>query len=115
MEHIVMKNLSLVKLPKTISRYNDQGYRNAVNAIGYSLKYFTDMTKTKGVKLLAINGVEPTPENIANGSYPLTQEFYIVARKGDIAPNVQKLIDWFLSEQGQTLIKDVGYVPLKEL
>ncbi|MDR2635685.1 MAG: substrate-binding domain-containing protein, partial [Campylobacteraceae bacterium] len=29
MEHIVMKNLSLVKLPKTISRYNDQGYRNA--------------------------------------------------------------------------------------
>ncbi|CDF54159.1 putative periplasmic phosphate-binding protein [Salmonella enterica subsp. enterica serovar Bovismorbificans str. 3114] len=24
----------------------------------------------------------------------------------------QKFIDWFLSEQGQRLIADVGYVPL---
>jgi phosphate transport system substrate-binding protein len=40
-------------------------------------------------------------------------EFYIIARKNDISENSQKLIDWFLSEQGQALIEDVGYTPIK--
>jgi phosphate transport system substrate-binding protein len=41
-------------------------------------------------------------------------EFYIIARKNDISENSQKLIDWFLSEQGQALIEDVGYIPIKK-
>jgi phosphate transport system substrate-binding protein len=123
MENSVMKDLPLktaikeevsVSMGGLLNVIADADYRNAENAIGYSFRFFvTDMQETKGVRLLAINGVEPTPENIANGSYPLTQEFYIVARKGDITPNAQKLIDWFLSDQGQALIKDVGYIPLK--
>jgi phosphate transport system substrate-binding protein len=71
------------------------------------------MMKAQGVRLLAINGVEPTPENIQNGSYPLIHEFYIVSREDGKNPNVKKLIDWFLSEQGQALIEDVGYIPIK--
>lgn len=27
-------------------------------------------------------------------------------------PETQKLVDWFLSPQGQQLVQDVGYVPL---
>ncbi|MDR0663938.1 MAG: phosphate ABC transporter substrate-binding protein, PhoT family, partial [Helicobacteraceae bacterium] len=67
----------------------------------------------EGVRLLAINGVEPTIENIQNGSYPLIEEFYIVGKKNDISQNAQKLIDWFLSDQGQALIKDEGYTPIR--
>ncbi|MDR2639255.1 MAG: substrate-binding domain-containing protein [Helicobacteraceae bacterium] len=119
MANTVMKGLKLKTPPQetvisVLPSITVADYRNAENAIGYSFRFFvTDMQETKGVRLLAINGVEPTPENIANGSYPLTQEFYIVARKDDITPNAQKLIDWFLSDQGQALIKDVGYIPLK--
>jgi phosphate transport system substrate-binding protein len=91
-------------------------YRNAQNAIGYSFRYFvTDMHRERGIRLLAVNGIEPTFENIQNGTYPFVNEFYIVTRKNDVAPNVQKLIDWFLSDQGQALIEDVGYVPVKIL
>ncbi|MDR2639256.1 MAG: substrate-binding domain-containing protein [Helicobacteraceae bacterium] len=119
MEKYVMKGLSF-KAPLKEEFHTMGGmiegvadYRNAKNAIGYSFRYYaTDMKSNENIQLLSINGVEPTPENIANGSYPLTQEFYIVARKGDIAPNAQKLIDWFLSDQGQALIKDVGYIPI---
>ncbi|MDR2153389.1 MAG: substrate-binding domain-containing protein [Helicobacteraceae bacterium] len=89
-------------------------YRNAENAIGYSFRFYVaGMMKAKDVCLLAINGIEPSPENIQNGSYPLVYELYIAGRKNDISENAQKLVDWFLSDQGQALIEDVGYVPIK--
>jgi ABC-type Fe3+ transport system substrate-binding protein len=30
-----------------------------------------------------------------------------------LSANAQKLHDWFLSDEGQQLIEDAGYVPLK--
>ncbi|MDR1976990.1 MAG: substrate-binding domain-containing protein, partial [Campylobacteraceae bacterium] len=89
-------------------------YRNAKNAIGYSFRYYASvMNASENIQFLSIEGVAPTIENIKNGSYPFTGDFYIVSTK-NISPNGQKLIDWFLSEQGQRLIFDVGYVPIKE-
>ncbi|MDR2100923.1 MAG: substrate-binding domain-containing protein [Campylobacteraceae bacterium] len=89
-------------------------YRNAKNAIGYSFRYYaTVMNKSENIKLLSIDGIEPSIENIKNGSYPFTAEFYIVSTQ-NTSHEGQKLIKWFLSEQGQILIKDIGYVPLKE-
>jgi phosphate transport system substrate-binding protein len=61
------------------------------------------------IKLLAIDGVEPTPENIRNGSYPFTVDVNIVTA-GSTNPHLEALIDWTLSPQGQKLIEDVGYV-----
>ncbi|MFE4067841.1 ABC transporter ATP-binding protein, partial [Escherichia coli] len=29
-------------------------------------------------------------------------------------PETQKFVDWFISQQGQQLVEDVGYVPLYE-
>jgi phosphate transport system substrate-binding protein len=89
-------------------------YRNAKNALGYSFRYYASvMNASENIQFLSIEGVAPTIENIKNGSYPFTGDFYIVSTK-NISPNGQKLIDWFLSEQGQRLIFDVGYVPIKE-
>ncbi|MDR1460479.1 MAG: substrate-binding domain-containing protein [Campylobacteraceae bacterium] len=89
-------------------------YRNAPNAIGYSFRYYaTVMNSNENIKLLSIEGIEPTVENIKNNTYPFTAEFYIVNTQ-NISQNGQKLIDWFLSEQGQALIEDIGYVPIRE-
>jgi phosphate transport system substrate-binding protein len=115
MERVVMKDFPFAKPPSIARMYNNKGYRNADNAIGYSLKFFAETLQKNGVRQLAINGVEPKRENIQNGSYPLVYEFYIVTRKNDVAPNAQKLIDWFLSDQGQALIEDVGYVPITSI
>ena len=70
------------------------------------------MVKNDQIKLLEVNGVAPTKENIRNDSYPISSEFYIVTA-GSTNPNVEKLIDWVLSEQGQQLVEKVGYVPLE--
>jgi phosphate transport system substrate-binding protein len=88
-------------------------YRNYGNAIGFSFRYYVEgLFKHEGVKLLKINGVAPTIENVQNKSYPLIGELVIISRKDNENPNVSKLTDWFLSPQGQELIKNVGYVPL---
>lgn len=89
-------------------------YRNYKNAIGYTFRFYsTEMVGNDEIKLLEINGVAPTKENIQNNTYPIVSEFYIITA-GTTNPNVDKIIDWVLSSQGQKLIEKVGYVPVKK-
>ncbi len=83
-------------------------------SIGFSFRYYTlGILQNSGVKLLSVNGVAPTEENIRNGSYPITVEFYAVTRKGDDDPQTAAMLDWILSEEGQRLIEQSGYVGIQ--
>jgi len=87
-------------------------YRNLPNAIGYSFRFYcTQMLESK-VKLLEIEGIAPTVENIRSDSYPITSTLYMVTRKGDVSDSAKLFMDWVLSEQGAELIEKSGYVPL---
>jgi len=85
-------------------------YRNYSSAIGYSFRYFaTKMDPNQNIKLLAVDGVQPSTENIRSGAYPFTINAYAVtAGSGDA--NTEKLIQWILSEQGQNFIEQCGYI-----
>ena len=85
-------------------------YRNYSSAIGYSFRYFaTGMKPNESIKLLAVNGIEPTVENIRNGTYPFTIDVYAVTA-GSANENTSTLLQWILSEQGQSFIELCGYV-----
>ena len=89
--------------------YKTADYKNHSNAIGFSFRYYAqDMIANKGIKLLSVDGVAPTVENIRSGAYPLTSDFYAVTSQQSNA-NSQVLIDWILSPEGQQLIEDTGY------
>ncbi len=82
-------------------------------AIGYSFRfYLSGMVSNDNVKMLSVGGVYPDADNIRNGTYPITANFYVVYRKDNDNPNVKKLADWLLSEEGQRLIEACGYVGL---
>lgn len=84
-------------------------------AIAFSFRYYvSELTDYGHIKLLQVNGVYPSSENIANGSYPIASEFYAVYRSDNDNPNIPIIIDWILSEEGQQLIEDNGYVRLSE-
>ncbi|MDR1888191.1 MAG: substrate-binding domain-containing protein [Zoogloeaceae bacterium] len=102
------------RLGMGILLYSVAGYRSRLtNALGYSFHFYaTRMNPVAGVRLLAINGVAPTPENIRNQSYPLLVDVYMVTAR-PLSENTQKLHDWFLSAEGQQLIEAVGYTPLR--
>lgn len=87
-------------------------YGGVQPALGYSYRYYaTQMYPNADTKLLAVQGVYPSVENIANGKYPFSADFYAVTR-GEPTGEVRRLIEWMLSEEGQYLVEQVGYIPL---
>lgn len=63
---------------------------------------------------MSINGVYPTDETIANGSYPLSKIVYAITRK-DVPEdsNVRELISWLLTSEGQKIVVEGGYSKIK--
>lgn len=78
------------------------------NAIGYvSLGSLNDT-----VKAVNINGVEPTADNINNGSYTLARPFNIVT-KGDLSDAAQDFVNYILSDDGQEIISANNYIKIE--
>lgn len=84
--------------------------------IGFSFRYYvTGMLAEGGVKILTINGVAPTTETIADGTYPISGNLYAVYRKGETNENVYKAVDFMLSPEGQKIVEKSGYIPIHQL
>ena len=80
-------------------------------SIGFSFRSYMDgIVGNKSVKMLSLNGVYPSAENIQNGSYPIIAKFYAIYRADNENENVKILIDWIMSDEGQQLIEKTGYV-----
>ncbi|MED4016953.1 PstS family phosphate ABC transporter substrate-binding protein [Sutcliffiella cohnii] len=87
-------------------------YENRSNALGFSFRFFSqEMVQNGKIKHLAIDGIEPTLENIQNGTYPIVSEFYAITTEQNTNPNIQPFIKWMISTEGQELIKKTGYTP----
>lgn len=81
--------------------------------IAFSFRFYVEnITNYGGIKLLELDGVAPTKENIQNGTYPSSSYFYAVYRADNTNPNVPLLIDWILSDEGQVVVEENGYVKL---
>ncbi len=86
----------------------------AGGSIGFSFRYYMDgIVENDSVKMLSLNGVYPNAENIKNRTYPIIAQFYAIYRADNDNENISKLINWILSEEGQNLIEDTGYVKIK--
>lgn len=94
--------------------YDDvANYKNAKGSIGFSFRYyFESIIARDDVKMISVDCVAPTAENIRSGAYPITADLYAVSWEGNPNENVQALLDWVLGPQGQYLIEETGYVPL---
>ena len=83
-------------------------------SIGFSFRWYMDgLVGNDNVKMLALNGVYPSAENIRNGTYPIIAQFYAIYRADNDNPNIPVLIEWLLSDEGQTLIEESGYVRIR--
>ena len=84
-------------------------------SIGFSFRYYLDdMVDNSGVKMLSVNGVYPSRENIRARTYPIIAQFYAIYRADNENENIPRLIDWILSEEGQALIEACGYTAIAE-
>jgi phosphate transport system substrate-binding protein len=90
-------------------------YHNEKGAIGYSFRYFLEgLNQEEGVKILSVDGVYPTVESIEDGSYPILADLVVSKLKDNDKENVDKVIEFMLSDDGQEIIRKTGYGGLKQ-
>lgn len=79
------------------------------NAIGYiSLGSLND-----SVKALKVDGVEATVENVKSGTYKVARPFEICTPKSGVSEVAQDFIDFLLSDEGQAVINEEGYISVE--
>jgi phosphate transport system substrate-binding protein len=83
-------------------------------AIGYSgMGYRTDAVKMLKVAKDREPPVAPTIEAVLDRTYPISRPLFIYTL-GEPEGHVQDLIDWILSDAGQKVVEESGYVPLSK-
>ncbi|QTD39754.1 PstS family phosphate ABC transporter substrate-binding protein [Sporosarcina sp. Te-1] len=96
----------------TIGEVSD--YQNDKNAIGFTFRHdSTEMMKNNDIKLLKVEGIEPSDEMIKKNVYPIPAHFSVVTTGTD-NPHVEAFIEWMRSKQGQEIVEKTGYVPVRE-
>ncbi|MBT2681732.1 substrate-binding domain-containing protein [Bacillus sp. ISL-35] len=90
-------------------------YRNYNHSLGYSFRFFaTGMNPNENIKLLSLDGIEPSKENIANGTYPYVVNLYAITLKDNPKKTIQPMLEWMQGPQGQYLVEEVGYISFGE-
>ena len=81
-----------------------------VNAIGY----ISTGGLNDSVKAVKVDDHEPTEENIKSGLYPIQRPFnFLVGDSKDPSAVAQAFIDYVLSDAGQAIVAENGYVTVK--
>lgn len=78
------------------------------NSIGYiSFGYVDDK-----VNALTIDGVELTVENVKDNKYAIARPFLLVNKEDKISEEGTKFIEFILSEEGQKIVEDKGFISI---
>lgn len=89
-------------------------YKSKSGSIGYSFRFYIEgIIKNPEIKMIAIDGVAPTVDNIKNNTYPIVTPVYAVTYENNPNKNVDALVQWMLSDEGQYIIEQTGYVGIR--
>ena len=78
------------------------------NAIGYISSSYVDETVTG----LTVGGEELTVDNVKSGKYALARPFLLV-NKQEISEQANNLIEFVLSEEGQSILENEGLISIR--
>lgn len=80
------------------------------NAIGYASIASANDT----VKMVSVEGINPTTETIQNGEYKVQRNFVLVTKKDTpLSKTAEEFFDFATSPQADSLITEAGAVPVK--
>jgi phosphate transport system substrate-binding protein len=120
MKRLVMKDLEMINTSDMIL-WGMSGPINTIgwdeNGTGYSVYFYEEfMQPHPNIKLCGVNGVVPSYDTIMSRQYVFTSEVYAVVR-GDLDSDstTYALMEWLLSEEGQAVVKESGYVPISDV
>lgn len=112
-DHVVKADFARTcqTLPGTASIVN--AVKKDKFGIGYGGAAYTEGVKDCKVKKDAKSkGVLPSEATIKNKTYPISRYLFMYLKEKPTG-ETKKFIDWILSPEGQNIIVEVGYYPLK--
>ncbi|MEM4728720.1 MAG: phosphate ABC transporter substrate-binding protein [Thermoplasmata archaeon] len=112
-EHVMSKeNFTEGMLEKNSNAAIKESVMSTPGSIGYVGLGYVD-SSVKALKISTSAGdVEASVANVLNGTYPISRSLYFIT-KGEPRGLAKKFIEFVLSAQGQKIVQDEGFVPIK--
>jgi phosphate transport system substrate-binding protein len=82
---------------------------NNPKAIGYIGFGYVSNT----IKVLDVDGIPATIQNGKTGKYPISRKLFMYVNEKNYSPAAKAFVNFVLGAQGQRLVKDADYIPLR--
>ncbi len=102
--------------PGAKTLYHDYEMVEMLTKYRYSIGWLPGATMPRTgtkIRVVSIDGVSPTPENMVSGKWKATGEYALVYKNNRLSPLARQFLDFILSEKGQILITRAGVVPIR--
>jgi ABC-type phosphate transport system substrate-binding protein len=119
MEYEVMGYTPLMNPTQATVFYDDEEikvpaeYKNLPGSLGFCIysPLVENLAEAGIIKVLSVDGVNPSPETFEDGSYPLLTTAFAYYNASATSTDGEKLAEWFLSKEGQEAVVKAGYYP----
>lgn len=91
---------------------SNQAVLTTISSTPYSIGYVGLGYVTNEVKTVKVDGVAPSKESARNKTYPIVRSLHLYT-DGEPKGDTKKFIDFVLSPDGQKIVDETGFVPLK--
>lgn len=78
----------------------------------YAIGYVSLGSLDDSVKAVKIDGAEATADNVKSGDYKVSRPFNIATKTDMNNPTATDFISFIMSEEGQAVVAEEGYIPL---
>ncbi len=109
-EELVMEEEGLITMDAILLPSNG-AVRTTVSTTPYSIGFLSFGYLDDQTRPVAVDGVLPTVENAAGGVYPVIRPLNMVT-KGEPGAIAGAFLDYVMSEGGQAIVADEGYIPV---
>ncbi|MCL4466730.1 MAG: substrate-binding domain-containing protein [Chloroflexi bacterium] len=97
---------------RTVVHYKSKDMLDALETtpgtLGYANLALIRLRQSPSIRVLALDGVSPTPETVVDGTYPWQQPFYLVYHRNP-SPSVHRFLDFIRGPEGRGVLEGAGY------
>ena len=76
----------------------------------YALGYISLGSLCDEVKVLSVDGVKPSAENVKSGDYKVARTFNVVYKDGELSATAEDFMKFVLSAEGQQIVEETGFI-----
>lgn len=102
--------------PEAVTQNQTSGVLTTVAGDPSAIGYISLGSLNDTVKALKVDDVEATPENVANGKYPIARPFNVAwSNENDLSEVAKDFLAFIQSKEGQTIAEEEGFIAVTDM